>query len=258
VNKPLADCAVVISGGTSGVGLAAAQAFGAVGVRRLAVIGRNRHRGAAAVDSICRAHPGAAAHFISADVNDPAAAAAAINAAFTQLGGLDVLINSTPGSHPPALLKDLPIEQIPAALMNQALGPLLMSRAALPLMGEQQFGVIVNVASDAAKVPTPGETVIGAAMAAIVTFSRTLAVEAKRHGIRVNAVTPSLIADTRTGGRVLAGGFSKNLFEKAAARAHLGVPDARDIAELLVFLAGPGAARMTGQVISVNGGISVA
>ena len=91
-------------------------------------------------------------------------------------------------------------------------------------LAEQHGGSIVNVASDAAKVPTPGESVIGAGMAAIVTFTRTLAVEAKRDGIRVNAVTPSLIEGTITGDRAMAGGFSRKLFEKAKAQAHLGRP----------------------------------
>jgi len=95
-------------------------------------------------------------------------------------------------------------------------------------------------------------------MAAIVMFSRVAAIEGKRNGIRVNAVTPSLIANTPTAERVLEDGFSKGLFEKAAAMAHLGVAEPEDLASLIVFLGGPGAARLTGQAISVNGGISAA
>jgi NAD(P)-dependent dehydrogenase (short-subunit alcohol dehydrogenase family) len=128
----------------------------------------------------------------------------------------------------------------------------------LPWLAAQGSGAIVNVASDAAKVPTPGEVVIGAAMAAIVTFTRTLAVEAKRDGIRVNAVTPSLIEGTATGDRAMAGGFSKKLFEKAKTQAHLGPTEVDDLATLIAFLCGPGSAKITGQVVSVNGGISVA
>jgi NAD(P)-dependent dehydrogenase (short-subunit alcohol dehydrogenase family) len=118
--------------------------------------------------------------------------------------------------------------------------------------------VIINIASDAAKLATPGESVIGAAMAAIVMFTRALAIEAKRDGIRVNALTPSLLSGTPGADRVMAEGFSKKLFEKAAAMADLGVPEPDDLAGLIVFLAGPGAARITGQAISVNGGISAA
>jgi NAD(P)-dependent dehydrogenase (short-subunit alcohol dehydrogenase family) len=131
-----------------------------------------------------------------------------------------------------------------------------MTRFALPGMREQRSGVIINIASDAAKVPTPGETVLGAAMAAIVMFSKTLAMEAKRDGIRVNVLTPSLIAGTPTAHRVQKEGFSAKLFAKAASLAQLGVAEPDDLAALIVFLASPQARRLTGQAISVNGGIS--
>jgi NAD(P)-dependent dehydrogenase (short-subunit alcohol dehydrogenase family) len=133
-----------------------------------------------------------------------------------------------------------------------------LTRAVLPFMQAQGGGSIINVASDAAKVATPGESVLGAGMAAIVMFSRTAAIEAKRNGIRVNAVTPSLVAGTLTAERVLSDGFSKKLFESAVKQAHLGVAEPEDLAALIVFLGGPSSARLTGQAISVNGGISAA
>ena len=128
--------------------------------------------------------------------------------------------------------------------------------AVLPHMRTKRGGVIVNIASDAAKHPTPGESVIGAAMAAIVMFSKTLAMEAKRDGIRVNAVTPSLIRDTGAYDRVMAEPFSAKLFEKAAGLASLGVAEPVDVADLVLFLCSPQARRITGQVVSPNGGIS--
>ena len=115
---------------------------------------------------------------------------------------------------------------------------------------------IINVASDAAKVPTPGESAIGAAMAGVAMFSRTLALEVKRQGIRVNVVTPSVVDGARLRARVSAGGFGAKLFEKATAAAHLGIATERDVAEMIGFLASDRAARVTGQVISINGGIS--
>jgi NAD(P)-dependent dehydrogenase (short-subunit alcohol dehydrogenase family) len=133
-----------------------------------------------------------------------------------------------------------------------------MTRAALPLMGPRKGGVIVNVASDAAKVPTPGESVIGAAMAAIVTYSRVAALEAKRDGIRVNVLTPSLISGTPTTDRVTESGFSARLFAKVADMATLGIATPEDQAALILYLAGPAAAKLSGQAISLNGGISAA
>jgi NAD(P)-dependent dehydrogenase (short-subunit alcohol dehydrogenase family) len=248
--------AVIITGGTSGVGLATAHRFAALG-DRIVLVGRNGERGKQACAAVAAAAPRCDVHFVAGDANDPAQALAAATAARDLLGGVDVLVNSTTGFYVPGLLRDVPIEDIADTLTGQALAPMHMCRAVLPWLAEGG-GAVVNVASDAAKVPTPGEVVIGAAMAAIVTFTRTLAVEAKRDGIRVNAVTPSLIEGTETGDRALAGGFSKKLFEKARQQAHLGPTEPNDLADLIVFLAGPGAARITGQVISVNGGISVA
>jgi NAD(P)-dependent dehydrogenase (short-subunit alcohol dehydrogenase family) len=250
--------AVLIAGGTSGVGLATAQRFADDGDARIALIGRDGERGEKACAAVRAAHPGCAVHFVAGDANDAGQAVAAATAARDLLDGVDVLVNSTTASYVPRLLRDTPVEEIASMLTDQALAPLHLCRAVLPWMAERRSGAIVNVASDAAKVPTPGETVIGAAMAAIVTFTRTLAVEAKRDGVRVNAVTPSLIEGTATGDRAMAGGFSRKLFEKAKAQAHLGLTEVGDLAELIAFLAGPGAARITGQVVSVNGGISVA
>jgi 2-hydroxycyclohexanecarboxyl-CoA dehydrogenase len=248
---------VLIVGGTSGVGLATAQRLAGEG-DRVVLVGRNAERGEKACASVCAAHPDRAVHFVAGDANDPTQAVAAATAARELLDGVDVLVNSTTAFYLPRLLRDIPVEEMASILTDQALGPLHMCRAVLPWMAAQRSGAIVNVASDAAKVPTPGESVIGSAMAAIVMFTRTLAVEAKRDGIRVNAVTPSLIENTATGDRALAGGFSRKLFEKARSQAHLGPTEAGDLAELIVFLTSPAAARITGQVVSVNGGISVA
>lgn len=250
--------AVIITGGTSGVGLATAHRLAADGDTRIALIGRNAERGKQACASVRAAAPATDVHFVAGDANDPAQAVAAATTALDLLGGVDVLVNSTTATYVPALLRDVPVEDIASMLTDQAVGPMHMCRAVLPRLAEQRSGSIVNLASDAAKVPTPGESVIGAAMASIVTFTRTLAVEAKRDGIRVNAVTPSLIEGTLTGDRAMAGGFSRKLFEKARSQAHLGPTEVDDLAELIAFLAGPGSARITGQVISVNGGISVA
>jgi NAD(P)-dependent dehydrogenase (short-subunit alcohol dehydrogenase family) len=252
------DSAIVITGGTSGVGLASAQRFLGHGAKRLALLGRDERRGHAAVETVRTGDPDAQVEFVRVDAADPAQAARAVERVVSLLGSIDVLVNSTTGSAVPALLHNTPIEDMASIITQQALGPLHMTRAALPQMRKQRGGVIINIASDAAKVATPGESVIGAAMAAIVMFSRTAAMEAKRDGIRVNVLTPSLIRGTPTGERVLEGGFSAKLFTKAIGLAHLGVPEPDDLAGLIVFLAGPDAALLTGQAISLNGGISAA
>ena len=258
VVKELTDSGVVITGGSSGIGLAAAERFVQAGVPRLVIIGRNVDRGTAARDRVQAAAPGARVEFVSADCNDPGIAAEAIERAATAVEGIDVLVNATAATFVPDLLYDIPVADIPLILAQQALAPLLMTRLALPMMRARRGGVIINIASDAAKVPTPGESMIGAAMAAIVTFTRTVAMEAKRDGIRVNALTPSLVEGTATAERILREGFSAKLFSKAGSLAHLGVSTPADQAELILFLASPETARLTGQAISLNGGISAA
>jgi NAD(P)-dependent dehydrogenase (short-subunit alcohol dehydrogenase family) len=252
----LDDQRALITGGTSGVGLAIALAFAKSGIRRIGLIGRNAERGRDATQQV--ELTGAEVRFIQADANYPDQAGHAVEEALEHLGGVDVLVNSTAGLFKPELLHDIPLHDIPEIVTQQLMAPLLMSRAALPAMRAQKSGLIINIASDAAKLATPGESVIGAAMAAIVMFSRTLAMEAKRDGIRVNVLTPSLIEGTATAERVLAAGFSQKLFRKAEKLAHLGVARPEDLAALAVFLTGPGGAKITGQAISVNGGISAA
>jgi 2-hydroxycyclohexanecarboxyl-CoA dehydrogenase len=252
------EAAVVIAGGTSGVGLASAFRFVEAGARRLALLARDEQRGEAARRAVAAHCPGAEVVFVAVDAGDAAQAEAGIAAARRALGAIDVLVSSVTAAYRPELLHLTPMADIGSILLGQALPPMHLTRAVLPTMQEQGGGSIINIASDAAKVATPGESVLGAAMASIVMFSRVTAIEAKRHGIRVNVITPSLIAGTPTAENVLRDGFSKKLFEKAASLAHLGVAEPDDLASLVVFLGGPGAARLTGQAISVNGGISVA
>ena len=253
------ESAVLIAGGSSGVGLASALAFVDAGVRRIALVSRSEERGIAARDAVRqRAGAGASIEFIAADADDVGAVVGAVEAAVASVGGVDVLVSSIASRYKPELLFRTAPEDLSAILSAQALPPIYFTRAVLPYMREQGGGSIINIASDAAKTATPGEAVLGAAMAAIVMFTRVVAIEGKRDGIRANAITPSLIAGTATAERVLSDGFSKSLFEKAAQAAHLGVADAEDLANLVVFLGGPESARLTGQAISVNGGISAA
>ncbi len=256
--RALAQSAVLIAGGTAGVGLATAIQFALAGAPGIALIGRDAGRGQGACEAVRARAPAAQVEFIAADANDAAQALHAAGQARHRLGRIDVLVNSTVAAVVPRLLHDTPVEEIESILVRQMLAPLLMSRIVLPWMREQRGGAIINIASDAGKLATPGETVIGAAMAGIIMFSRALAMEAKRDGVRVNVLTPSLIEGTLTYERVTSDGFSAKLFEKAAGMAHLGVTQPDDLAHLILYLASPQAARITGQAISPNGGISAA
>jgi NAD(P)-dependent dehydrogenase (short-subunit alcohol dehydrogenase family) len=252
------DSVVLVAGGTAGIGLASALAFADAGVRQIAVLGRNEERGEAARAQIAAHRPDTNVVYLSCDASDPESVTTAVNEVHHALGGLDVVVSSVGSKYKPDLLHSVPIEDLADILTSQAVPPMLLTRAAMPHFEAQGGGSIINIASDAAKVATPGEAVLGSAMAAVVMFTRAAAVELKRHGVRVNAVTPSLVMETEGTDWILSGGFSKKLFEKAAQQADLGVPNAADLGHLVAFLGGPGAARITGQAISLNGGISAA
>jgi NAD(P)-dependent dehydrogenase (short-subunit alcohol dehydrogenase family) len=256
--KDIGDSSLVVTGGSSGIGFATAASFLAAGAPRVLIIGRNHERGHAALARLRALGGPGDVEFLSADCNDPAVAEDAIAHAEEFTGGIDVLVNATAATFVPELLHRIPVADLPQILAQQALAPLLMTRVVLPLMAARRGGVIINIASDAAKVPTPGESMIGAAMAAIVSFTRTAAMEGKRAGVRVNALTPSLVSGTATTERILTDGFSAKLFTKVGTMAHLGIATPEDQADLILYLASPAAARLTGQAISLNGGVSAA
>jgi 2-hydroxycyclohexanecarboxyl-CoA dehydrogenase len=251
-----ADCGVAVLGGTAGVGLETASQFAEQGAR-VVLLGRDRERGAAACEKIgLRASLGDV-RFVQVDATDPDDTVRAEQECRTVLGSIDVLVNTTGPSDHPRLLHTIPIQSVQQRINEIILPPLHMMFAALPEMRRRGSGSIINVASDAAKVATPGETLIGAAMAAIVMFSKAAALEAKRECVRINVLTPSLIADTPGAALIGSDPFSARMFEKAIAMAHLGVVSPTDLASMTLFLAGPAASRITGQAISINGGISV-
>lgn len=257
--KPLTEISALIVGGTSGIGFAAAQALLTAGMPRLRVVGRNPERAALAVDDLRRLNDKADVGALVLDCGEGAAAEEMAAAAARGMDGIDLLVSSPGGNNLPELLFRQPIAQVNDTLLQDLAPTLNACRAVLPVMMDGGGGCILNLASDAGKVATPGETVIGAVMAAIIQFTRGLAIEGKRNGIRANAITPSLVEGTALTERLLADGtFSKKLFEKARPLAGLGPTTPEDLANLIVFLAGPAAARITGQAISVNGGISAA
>jgi len=255
VAKPLNEARVLITGGTSGIGLEAAIQFALAGVPQILLNGRDVERGERARQSVLKEVPDAEVDFLSADVNELEGARRVAKHVKNRFGGVDILINSKGSDQVPELFHKMPIERI-RETVESLTGTMQMCHFAQPMMKDQGGGAIVNIASDAAKFATPGEAAIGAVMAGIVMFTRTLAIEGKRDGIRANALTPSIVAGTLTYDRVMAPEFSGKLFEKAKKAAQLGVVRPEDVAPMIVFMTSPAAARMTGQAISINGGIS--
>lgn len=254
--KSISQSRALIVGGTAGIGFASAETLLREGLPSLVIVGRNAERGEAARARLAAQWPGADIRFIASNATDPTAMDATVRTAARHMGGIDTLVSSAGGDPMPRLLHTIPTRDILPTIEMVAGGIILPARAVLPVMTEGGGGSIICLASDAAKVATPGETVIGAAMAAIVMFCRGMAWEAKRHGIRVNCLTPSVVEDTPLYGKLRADPFAGKLFGKAEKLADLGLVTAADLAEAVAFLASPAAARMTGQTISITGGIS--
>jgi len=248
---------VVILGGTAGVGLETGAQFAQHGARVL-LLGRNNERGVAAREAVRARVPDAEVYFLSADTLDPAEATGAEERCRERLGGIDVLVTTVGPSAPPRLVHTIAIEDVAPRIEEILLPAVHMIHATLPAMRAQRSGSIIAVASDAAKLATPGETLVGAAMAAIVMYCKAAALEAKREGVRINILTPSLIGNTPGAALIAGEPFSNKMFEKAASLAHLGLVHSEDLAAMTLYLASPAAARITGQAISINGGISIA
>ena len=242
----------LIVGGTSGIGLASARRLLAEGADAVVIAGRTMARGEAALAALDDPR----AHFLQGNAAVSAEAEAIVAEAASLMGGIDVLLSCAGGDPMPRLLKDIPTEELMADVTNSLAPVITPCRAVYPLMAAQGSGSVICVASDAGKLATPGEVAIGAAMAGIAMFCRGMALEAKRQGIRVNCLTPSIVRDTPLYDALMADPFAKKLFSKAETMASLGVAEADDLAALVAFLAGPGSAKITGQTISVTGGIS--
>ncbi|OVZ56655.1 oxidoreductase [Pigmentiphaga sp. NML080357] len=176
-----------------------------------------------------------------------------------RLGPIGILVCCGGSARPgPTPFLDLAPEQIMPALEGRLLPRLMPVRAAAPRMRERRGGSIVLMASDAGRFPTPGESLIGAAGAAIMLMTKTLAKEFSRWSIRVNCVALTLTADTERYEQIFSSpSFSNDLFTKALARFPAGrAPTASEVAEVAAFLASPRAGQVTGQTVSVNGGLS--
>ena len=246
----------VITGGTAGIGRACAEGLLDAGAGGVLINGRDAARAERARVEIQARFPQARVAVAVGDVGRPEVAEAVMAAAIERLGCIDVLVNSTGGNDLPRLLFRTPLSEIPGILERCLSAQLLSCAAALPYMRAAGRGAVINIASDAGKLPTPGESVIGAAMAGIIMFTRALAVEGKRDGIRANVLTPSLTSGTEHYDKVMADPFAGRLFAKAEKMAALGVVSKQELAGLAVFLASPAAAKITGQAISMTGGIS--
>jgi meso-butanediol dehydrogenase/(S,S)-butanediol dehydrogenase/diacetyl reductase len=267
---------VLLTGGTSGIGAAAARALRAGGAR-VVFCGRRADRGAA-LEAALRARtpgdggdggaqPGAVlAKFVLADVRSPDACAALFAAAEHALGGVDALVNCAGVVAAGALAagSDAASAALWADVLDvNLLAPLRLMRLALPGMRARRSGAVVNVASDWALTGARGYCAYATSKAALLQLTRCAALEHARDGIKINALCPgdTAVDRWRTDGYASGGGGPVSDAQAAAdARAlPLGRACSEDeVARALVFLVARGTESLTGSALVIDGGNTAA
>jgi NAD(P)-dependent dehydrogenase (short-subunit alcohol dehydrogenase family) len=226
----------LVTGGTKGLGRGVADAF----------------RNAGADVLICaRSEPSTpVAHFVSADLRDPEAAASVVKAAVDEWGRLDVVVNNAGGA-PPAKAAEASPNFVSKIVALNLLAPLYVAQAAYPVMAAQpDGGVIINIGSLSGHRPSPGSSAYGAAKAGLANLTATLAMEWAPQ-VRVNEVMVGYLETEQSG-----------LFygdEAGIARVAKTVPMQRlatpaDVAAACLYLASPDARFVTGASLAVHGG----
>lgn len=249
--KEMQDRGVLITGGTSGIGLAAARMFLAMGAK-VAIAGRNAARGETALQML---DASGRAFFFSSDVRLSADCGRLVRDAEKSLGRLDVLVNSA------GVYREEPAESLSetsyAEIMDTNVkGTMFTAQAALPFLRETK-GNIVNVASDAGLHGNFLCSLYCASKGAVILYTRALAIEAASFGVRVNAIAPGDIMTPLTEMQL---GNAPSPEEGLSAMASVypmgRLGTAEEAAAVICFLASSRASFVTGACWSVDGGLT--
>lgn len=245
----LKDQVAVVTGGSRGIGAGIARALAAEGAR-VAVVYRGSQAAADALVQEVTAAGGKAGAY-QCDVTDLKAVEECVKKVEADLGPVDVLVNNAGVIHDDLFVRLEP-EQWNVVLQTNLGGTYNFCRAVAYPMMRRRSGRIINVSSVAAQHVNAGQTNYAASKGAINSFTRALAVELASRGVTVNAIAPGFIeTDMSAAVRNKAG----DLIKKVIPMKRIGTPD--DIAKVAVFLAGPDSSYVTGQVITVDGGLSL-
>ena len=237
-----------VTGAGQGIGQAIARRLAAEGVR-VAVTDLDLETASATADAL-----GASALGLHVDVTDPASVSAGVAAAESGLGPIDVLVNNAGWDQAmPFLETDFELWDRLIAINYK--GPLHCCHAVVPGMIERGYGRVVSIASDAGRGGSAGEAVYSGCKGGVIAFSKSLARETARTGVCVNVVCPGPTETQLFEDTVAERPRLRDAFLRAVPMRRFGEPD--DLAGAVAFLASADAAYITGQTLSVSGGLTM-
>jgi 2-hydroxycyclohexanecarboxyl-CoA dehydrogenase len=241
----------IVTGSASGIGKATALRL-ATGGACVVVADINQNGAEDVATTITEQGGRALAHRV--DVTDARAVKSMFERAAAELGRVDILVSNA-GWDRAGPFAETDEEFWDRVIAINYRGHLATCHAALPYMREQGHGRIVTVASDAGRVGSSGEVVYSGAKGAVIAFTKGLAREVARHGINVNCVAPGLVDTPLLAG--ISEGHEKLIaaIVRTIPLGRTGNPD--EIAAAICFFASPDATYITGQTLSVNGGLTM-
>lgn len=245
---------IVITGGAGGIGAATCLRFAEEGAQ-VAVVDLNHDSAEAVAKRINDA--GGRALAVAVDLTDADATAEAVARIEEELGAIDVLVNGVGWDVFTPFLKSGPDFWTKIIDINLR-GVLNITHPVLSRMAERKSGRIVSLASDAARGGSSGESVYAACKAGVIAFSKTIAREHARQGITANVVCPGVTETPMLEAFMEAAGDKEKLrtaFTRAVPLGRLGQPS--DLPGAITFFASDDAAFITGQVLSVSGGLTM-
>ncbi|MEM9358141.1 MAG: SDR family oxidoreductase [Pseudomonadota bacterium] len=244
-----------ITGGGGGIGRATAERFAQEGAK-VVVAEINEELGEAAAQSAREfaANSGGDAHFIKCDVTETADVQAAFEETVSRYGKLDILHNNAGGSTvQDGPVTDAPEEEFWRVIKLDLYGTFLCSKYGIREIIKAGGGSVINMSSNVALMALPGRDCYTAAKGGIASMTRSMAAEYAEHNIRVNAIAPSVTLSDRVKKLMAA----SPEVEKIGQSHLLGLGLPIHIAEMAVYLAADESAITTGQILSVDSGVTI-